>query len=293
MKAKDRSMLVRLRVSSWSGKKLDKRVTNEVITERGAAAGTGQFQKALLPGEALIPCNKAVSLLREIHKNQSLPYDDTHWRILPTENYWQYMDTVNSQIKGLEGSVERLISSYEYFKEQAKAQLNGMYNEADYPDPEEIRSRFAVDMEFRPVPDGGNFVLDLSDEIVSAIQDDVRKRTETRMSEAQGDVWRRLLEVTRHFSNVMASERKDKDGNPKPPIFRDTTVTNLREIVDLAPRLNIAGDPELDRLASEVKQSLSGYDPKDLRENSSTREEAARKAETAVSAIYSAMEGAY
>ena len=59
--------------------------------------------------------------------------------------------------------------------------------------------------------------------------------------------------------------------------FRDSIVTNLVELVDVMPRLNVTGDPELNRLADQVRSSLL-VDPAELRKSESVRTETAMKA---------------
>lgn len=283
-RVKDKAMLARLRVSSWSGEKLDKRVTVDILAREAAGNKVGRFTKQLLPGDALKPVSKAVNLLREVHKQQTLPYDDTHWRVLPTSNYVEYMAAINKHVSHLSASVEGLIQSYEFYKEQARAQLNGMFNEADYPTPEEIRERFKADFEPRSMPDAGNFMVDLADDTMAELSEDMEKRTKQRLGDAQGDLWRRLLEITSHFATVMSDNKK---------VFRDTTVSNVEEIVNLVPRLNLSDDPALDALADEIKNSLCGFDPTVLREGGAVRDDAAAKGKEAVDKITALMQGAY
>jgi hypothetical protein len=64
--------------------------------------------------------------------------------------------------------------------------------------------------------------------------------------------------------------------------FRDSVVTNLVKLVDILPKLNVTGDPELERLAAEVRSSLL-VDPQELRKSESVRTETA-KAAAAISA---------
>jgi predicted DNA-binding transcriptional regulator YafY len=61
-------------------------------------------------------------------------------------------------------------------------------------------------------------------------------------------------------------------------VFRDSTVRNLEEIVDLLPGLNLLDDPDLEAMRLDVKARLAGYDPKDLRKDTAVRAEAAREA---------------
>jgi hypothetical protein len=59
-----------------------------------------------------------------------------------------------------------------------------------------------------------------------------------------------------------------QDGN-KPRLY-DSMITNIVEIVDVLPKLNIAGDTELDRMASEIRESLV-VDPQELRKSETMR----------------------
>ena len=59
--------------------------------------------------------------------------------------------------------------------------------------------------------------------------------------------------------------------------FRDSVVTNLVKLVDVMPKLNVTGDPELERLTAEVRASLL-VDPKDLRKSDTVRADTAKAA---------------
>ena len=48
-----RAMLVSLSISQWSGRRLDREITDEVNQQHNAAADAGRYNKLLLPKEAL------------------------------------------------------------------------------------------------------------------------------------------------------------------------------------------------------------------------------------------------
>ena len=49
------------------------------------------------------------------------------------------------------------------------------------------------------------------------------------------------------------------------------------KLVDVLPKLNVTGDPELERLATQVRASLL-VDPQELRKSELTRSETAKRA---------------
>ncbi|GIW55381.1 MAG: hypothetical protein KatS3mg082_1785 [Nitrospiraceae bacterium] len=94
------------------------------------------------------------------------------------------------------------------------------------------------------------------------------------------DLWRRLLEAVQRVVERLSAEE---------PRFRDTMVENLRELVDLVPRLNLTNDPRLEAMRQEIAQHLSGHAPEALRVDAAKRAAVAAKAKEIAQkiAIYS------
>ncbi|MDE0051528.1 MAG: hypothetical protein OXO52_17200, partial [Rhodospirillales bacterium] len=51
----------------------------------------------------------------------------------------------------------------------------------------------------------------------------------------------------------------------RPLVFRDTMISNIRDLVDVVPRLNIFGDDELASLCAQVKEKIASVEPDALR----------------------------
>ena len=64
----------------------------------------------------------------------------------------------------------------------------------------------------------------------------------------------------------------------KKAVFRDTLVGNISELCDLLPSLNVTGDEELTKMCDEVRDKLTGFTPKELRKDTTAREDTARAA---------------
>jgi hypothetical protein len=63
------------------------------------------------------------------------------------------------------------------------------------------------------------------------------------------------------------------------------------KLVDVLPKLNVTGDPELERLAAQVRASLL-VDPQELRKSESIRNETAKNA-SAIAQRMAAYMGGY
>ena len=47
-------------------------------------------------------------------------------------------------------------------------------------------------------------------------------------------------------------------------MFRDTMISNIRDLVEVVPRLNIFGDDRLASLCEQVRESIAGVEPDSL-----------------------------
>jgi hypothetical protein len=83
------------------------------------------------------------------------------------------------------------------------------------------------------------------------------------------DLWMRLYEVTNH----MASRLADPEAR-----FHGTLVSNVSDLVELLPRLNIVGDPNLAVLTEQVRQQLCQHSAELLRNSPATRQQTAASA---------------
>jgi len=91
-----------------------------------------------------------------------------------------------------------------------------------------------------------------------------------RVKNATEDLFRRLAEVTKRFAETLS--------NPD-AIFRDSLVENAVELVNLLPRLNVANDPELEKIRKEVSKKLASQDAENLRNAPKVRQKAADDAQ--------------
>jgi len=125
------------------------------------------------------------------------------------------------------------------------------------------------------LPDADDFRVSMGDEDRDRIKRQIADSIQASLRVGTRELWQRLYKVVSHMSQRMSEYSTAKEGE-KPRLY-DSMITNIVEIVDVLPKLNIAGDTELDRMASEVRRSLI-VDPKDLRKSEAVRSETAKAA---------------
>jgi hypothetical protein len=229
----------------------------------------------LLPKAALAEVQKIVSEARQDHYFMTLPWDDNGYRVLPSAAYMDHTEKMRELSNRFNPAVEALAREFGNLVEQARVRLGGLFRPEDYPAPDELRSKFSFETKVMPLPDAGDFRVTLGDEEKERIKRQITASVEASLQIASRDLWQRLYEAVSHLAERLSAYKVTGTGVEHP--FRDSVVTNLVKLVDVLPKLNVTGDPELERLAAQVRASLL-VDPQELRKSESIRTDTAKRA---------------
>ena len=270
-----KAMLVDLSIRAWNARKFDKKITKEVAQRHGTTEKAGRYNKNLLPEKAdsYEAIWAAAGSARIEHYEQTLPWANDGARILPAANYMAYMDKSRAKRRAFEEAVATFLPEYPTLQERAKGILNGMYNPEDWPTPAIMAGRFEFSVKVFPLPSAEDFRVSLQADDVGTIRKQIERDVSESVTAAVGDLWQRLYKAVVHFR-----EQVKGDG-----VVREAMLTNLRELCEILPRLNLSGDPRLDEMQKKIADSLGGYGAEDLKRNKKrTRKQAAAEADKIV-----------
>jgi hypothetical protein len=270
-----RAMLCSLSISMWSARKHDPDASEEIAARHGAQSDSGRYHKVLLPKQALAEIQKIVSEARQEHYFITLPWDDNGYRVLPAAAYMDHVAKMRGLSHRFSAAVDDLALQFRTLVVQAKTRLGGLFRETDYPTPDELRAKFSFETKVLPLPDAGDFRVALGNEEKDRIKRQITAAVEASLQVGTRELWFRLYEAVQHLADRLTAYKVTGEGIEHP--FRDTVVTNLVKLVDVLPKLNITDDPELERMAEQVKNSLL-IDPNSLRKSESIRVETAKAA---------------
>ncbi len=254
------AMLVGLRISAWSGRLYDREASDHVAAHHDASTSVGRYNKRLLPKAALAPLNATMNEARTRHYSNSLPWDDKGSRLLTVANYEYYTQVMDGLRERLVRERARFIEDFDHYVEQARIDLGKLFRIEDYPSKDHLRDRFSIRYRITPVPDSEHFMATLASEDTDRVKRDIERHIEEQLHDAVGDLYWRLAEAVERVS-----ERLNEDDNGKPLVFRDTMISNIRDLVDVVPRLNIFGDHRLAGLCEQVKERIASVEPDSLR----------------------------
>lgn len=280
-----RAMIVSLRVSQWSGRRLDREVTKEVNDQHGAASDAGRYNKLLLPKEALEDIERIVGETRAEFLKRTLPWMQDGSRIMAAEAYLSHMSWVRGQSAKFDAAVDKFIAEYPGYVAAAAARLAGMFKSSDYPDPSVLRSKFAMTCAVLPVPTSDDFRVDISDAQAQRIRAEIEQQVSDATGAAVRNIYERISELAeRIVDRLTAYKPAEKKGEKSEGIFRDSLIENVRDMISVMPALNITGDQKLDELTERLKV-LAEHDASVLREDAGKRRDVAAEAARILSTI--------
>ena len=266
---KKKVMLASLNISAWTGRAFDNKATGTV--ERSfASQKIGRFNKDLMPGkpESFDNILKAGTRIRKDFSTYTLAYQQDGVRLMPALIYLEYSKKIRDEQKEYEGLVEQFISEYEDIKRDSKSKLGDLYNEFDYPNVPNLRNKFGINFWVLPFPDAEDFGVELPAAELFEEKKKINSRMQNAIDFAHEDLSTRLYEAT-----LKLAQRASSDGK-----FHSSALENLREIIQLLPKLNFSDDERLTELANQASRDLTVFDVDLLRSTPSVRREVADRA---------------
>ena len=263
-------MLCSVTISTWVARRYDGKVTEEVEKSH-QAKGIGRFNKRLLPEYApsFAEVLTLASRIRSYFYDHTLKYDQLGVRLLPTMVYMEFAEKMRSLKDEFDLAVSVFQTDYLDLKERGRIELNGLFNEADYPTLAELSTKFGVKMAVLPFPDASQFGVELPDDVLTTLKTELDQHVLASISSANDDLVGRLYEaVSQMASRLYAS------GN-----VRLDVANNVRELCALLPKLNFSNDPKLTHILEQAKTHLAVHTGADLKESSVLRSQVATKAQ--------------
>jgi hypothetical protein len=274
------AMLIELNISTWTARKLDKKVSQEVDQQNETKINAGNYHKNLLAGQnALDAWNKYSARIRLWYNQQTLPWADKGPRLLTSQ---VFMDGFKVRLDEHHQNWLRLRDnfevSYEDMVSAAAFSLGKLFNREDYPPLEDVMQKFSFRYAFSPVPTSGDFRIDIGHQARKELEEMYAQTTTNRVNTAMREVWDRLHECLTHMSERLAD---DEDGNRKG--FHSTLITNAVELVDMLDKLNVTQDPQLTHARKELERSLYNINADTVKESDQVREGLKKKVDDILS----------
>jgi hypothetical protein len=268
------AVLVELNISVWPASKIDREMTEQVNTGASAVRDASQTKKNLFAGTSLRKdIEKFAARVRLYHNTHTLPWADKGQRLLPTKLFMEYKQTMNNYEQTFEFMCDNFFIEYPRLVAEAPTNLGTMYRAEDYPDLDEVRTKFGFRRAIDPIPESGDFRLDVSANDLEELRTHYEKQHTDRLADAMKAPWDRLHTMLTGISEKLT----DKDGEDEKKRYFDSLITNPLELCELLGKMNVTNDPKLEEARRQLETAMLGANIETIKESAVVRGEVKAK----------------
>ena len=263
------ALLVELNISVWPASKIDREITDKVNNDAGAVHGASQTKKNLFAGTSMRSnIEKFAARVRLYHNQCTLPWADKGERMLPTKLFIEYKQTMDKYNDTFDMMCDEFFNAYPDLVAAAPTALQGMFKATDYPDIDVVKTKFGFRRAVKPLPDAGDFRLDIPAQDLQDIREEYEKQYSEKLADAMRAPWERLHTMLKTISEKVAETGNDDD---KPKRYHDTFISNPLELCELLTKLNVTNDPKLEEARRQLEVTMLGTNLEVIKEDSVAR----------------------
>jgi hypothetical protein len=250
----------------------DKELTDELCQKYGSSERAVTGSKIVICKEAMEPLKKASGCMRT-----RLMHITTAWDIpgvylcKPTNiaKAFALRDECFPLLETLKN--EHLLGRYDEWQEITKTQLAGRYKESEFPTAADLNSGVSWTMSISALPESEALrrIKDIDDSFMEKLVEANDQRVDAAVKSGMKSAYQRLMEPLQNMVDVLSKD--------KPRIF-ETLVTNVRDVINEIPGLNLIDESELQRFADKSNELLNSITADTLRDSPVVRQETVDKA---------------
>jgi hypothetical protein len=267
------ALLVEFNASVWTARKLDKGASDEIVADKRAQAkDAARVNKHLLAGRGeLDVIQKHVGDVRTYVYTNTLPWSDSGTRLLPTVKFLEFNDRMAKFETEFVDLVNGFVQVYPSLITAQAMALGDMFNRSEYPSAGEMSHKFSFRLNYMPVPNAGDFRVDVGNEAQQDLQNRLAKLADERVEAAMADARGRLKT---HLGRMMDRLKvEDVNGKTQKSRIHDSLVAGGLELCEILRSLNLTGDKDLAQASQQLESLLRTVDVDDLRKHDSARTE--------------------
>jgi hypothetical protein len=267
------AMLVEFTAPMWTARKLDRGATDEVVhNKRAAAKDAARVNKHLLAGRnELEIIQQHINAARTYVYENTLPWSDAGIRLLPTKNFMTFNQRMTQFEQEFVDMVNVFVQVYPSLITAQAMALGDMFNRSEYPAPQEVASKFSFRVNYMPVPNAGDFRVDVGNEAQVELQKKLSSLADERVAAAMADAKARLKG---HLDRMLKQLRVEEvNGKQKKGRIHASLIEGGLELCEALKALNITNDMTIEAARMELEKLLRSVDTEDLRKQVDARTE--------------------
>jgi len=188
-----------------------------------------QVRKCLFNPQYLINIRSLVSDALLMVWNNTRPWDNVGYRILPMSHYDDFNKTFGKIKDEFEEAVQLFIDNFDSYVAEAKEDLGGAFDKSNYPDRSTLKQHFLLDIQTSQFPNIDDIRLNLSNDELVDMQDDYVKKYDSCIRSSIQDL-------------IILIETGDKE--------------DVLQLFRLVKTLNVVNDPSLDLQITTFEEKI-------------------------------------
>jgi len=270
------AMLLDLHISTYTGRKQDRATADEVnLAKNAKSKKASSVYKSLFADDTDLEAIMAYgNRVRQWLYSVTLPWADTGTRLVPTSAFFDISNELGQHEQEFHRLVTRFLATYTTKVSAQAFRLGKLFDAKEYPVAGEIQNKFAFTFVFTPVPQAGDFRVDLPAEALAQVEANFEGAVSKRVQAAMQEPWERLYKEVSHIKDKMVDK---EDG--KPQKLYQSMLDNALGLCETLKALNIMNDPDLESARRALELSLTDVDIKSLRKSPEVRESIKTKME--------------
>lgn len=257
------AMLSTLSVTLWTARKTDKIVSAQIDEANKTLARAGNYHKRLLPeDDNLLKIKHIADEARAYHNQYTSPWSDGGQRLLTTAYFLPYKKAMTSYQNRFYEAVDEFIPQYTVKVSGAAFSLGFLFNRDEYPSEEQVRSKFSFSVFFTPVPQAGDFRVDVQNEALDELKRQYDEMYTHNVRKINQDLWNRMYTTLSQLSNGLKIDEDGKKGRLYESVFE-----TAEELCDILQHLNISNDTQLEEMRQQLEAQIVGVDLRDVKQS--------------------------
>ena len=180
-----------------------------------------------------------------------------------------YKISMNTHQHTFDTMCNTFFQNYTILVNQAQTNLRGLFNADDYPPLDEVKKKFAFNLTVKPVPESGDFRLDIPASDLAEIKQEFEDQQAQKLADAMRTPWERLHTMLTAMSDKL-SKGKDADAKMR---WHDSFISNPLELCQLLTAMNITNDSKLEEARKQLELTMLGANLQILKEDVHARED--------------------
>jgi hypothetical protein len=273
------SVMVEVSIGQPSSIKQDNRASREVTHAHNATTGSAKVKKDIYSSPLLKEIKNYTQQVYQMHRDMTLPYSDAMGRIVPTSIFPEHKKQIAGECKNEFFRMRDLVvGQYQDICDKAADALGSLHDPSDYLSQDAFYNKFRFNCVYLPVQTN-KFHADLAEDTKAFLVTQFDKFHADSLNNMNRNICSRIHKAASTLVARINFTDAEKLANPKQHKLYDSAVTNVLDIVHMLDDFNVANDPNIARMADELRIAMRGVTPDGLKQSEDYRMETKKSVE--------------